>query len=440
MRLYAVLGAIFIVFLVLWVEREVFVRPNADVELHLMIWGTPDEVKTVRDYVDAFRQKFPTIEVKIQPIPDQGYAQKLRTRFQGGDPPDVFYLDIQDFPGVATRGWLLPLDELIARDKQFDPGAFIPEVYERFRWEDGKLYGVAKDFATLVLYYNKDLFDKYDVPYPTKDWTWDEFLDKARKLTHEDQKEFGVVLETWPGEWFPWVWSAGGKLVEKDGDTPRWVMGAPAYIEQSTKAFQFLSDLIWKYEVEPNPSVTRDQGVGDLFRTGKIGMCTYGRWKCLEFCHIRDFDWDVVELPRDKKKATTLFDVSYSIARDTKHPIEAWELLKFLTSEEAQTEVARSGHAIPSLKSIAHSDAFLKPKVLEGMNVDSMPNLTSVAFAETTPLLVTWNEVREKLRVGLDPLWNGTQRDARAVVEALQKPLADIVATEKAVRAEARGQ
>ncbi len=440
MKLFVALGAVLIALLTLWVEREAFVRPAADVELHLMIWGTPDEVKTVRDYVDAFRRKYPTIEVKIQPIPDMGYREKLNTRFRGGDPPDVFYLDTQDFPGVATRGWLMPLDELIAGDKTFDASAFLPEVYERFRWEDGKLYGVAKDFATLVLYYNRDLFDKYDVPYPKDDWTWDDFLEKARKLTHPEQQEFGVVLETWPGEWFPWVWSAGGKLVEREGDTSRWVMGAPEYIEGSAKAFQFLSDLIWKYEVEPRPSVTRDQGVGDLFRTGKIGMCTYGRWKCLDFCHIRDFDWDVAELPRDKRKASTLFDVAYAIARETKHPNESWELLKFLTSKEAQTEVARSGHAIPSLKSIAQSKAFLEPDVLAGMNVNSLPNLTSVAFAETAPLLVTWQEVRETLRVGLDPLWNGTQRDARAVVEALQKPLAQIVANEKTVRAESRGQ
>lgn len=424
--------------LAVFVGRDLLVRPKADEEIRLMIWGTPDEVSTVRNYVKTFRERHPKISVKIQHVPDMGYREKLNTRFRGGDPPDVFYLAYEDFAGVANRGWLLPLDDLVASDKEFQASDFFTEVFENFRYEDGHLYGVVKDFATLVLYYNKDLFDKYDVPYPKTGWTWDDFRDKAKRLTHAENREYGCVLETWPGQWFPWVWSSGGALIEQEGDTPRWVLGDPKYIDKSARAFQFLSDLIWKDQVEPSPSMTRDQGVGDMFATGRIGMCTYGRWKCMDFRHIRDFDWDVVEMPQLERKATTLFPVCYAVARETKHKSASWELVKFLTSRDAQVSVANSGQAIPSMKSVARSEAFFHPEALRGLHVNAEPNITSVAFANPGPNLLTWHEVRETLRKGLEALWNGTRRDAREVLAEMQKPLADVVATEKQVRAEAR--
>ncbi|MEZ0229050.1 MAG: sugar ABC transporter substrate-binding protein [Planctomycetota bacterium] len=424
----------------LWLGSGYLVRPPSDVELKLMIWGSPDEISTVRGYVKTFRQRHPEIDVKIQHVADMGYRQKLNTRFRGGEPPDVFYVAYEDFVGVANRSWLLPLDDLIANDPEFKSSDFFPEVYEKFRYEDGKLYGVVKDFATLVVYYNKDLFDKYDVPYPKRGWTWDDFLETARKLTHAENREYGCVLETWPGIWFPWVWSSGGKILEFDGDTPRWVLGDPKYLDKNARAFQFLADLIWKHGVEPSPSVTRDQGVGDMFVTGQIGMCAYGRWKCMTFKHIKDFDWDVVEMPRLEREATTLFPVCYSIARDTKHKGASWQLLKFLTSREAQVDVANSGQAIPSMKSVAESPAFFKPAALKGLEVDARPNITSVAFADPGPAILTWQEVRETLRMGLEGLWNGTRRDARELLQELQKPLSDVVATEKQVRADARGR
>ena len=74
---------------------------------------------------------------------------------------------------------------------EFKPEDFYTETYERFRYK-GKLLGISKDFATLVLYYNKDLFEKWDVPYPKSGWTWDDFLQTAKALTREG--DYGFLL------------------------------------------------------------------------------------------------------------------------------------------------------------------------------------------------------------------------------------------------------
>jgi multiple sugar transport system substrate-binding protein len=184
--------------------------------------------------------------------------------------------------------------------------------------------------------------------------------------------------------------------------------------------------------------VTRDQGTSDLFKTGKVGMCSYGRWKCMEFRNIRDFDWDVAELPRDEQQATTLFPVCYAIARETQHQDAAWELVKFLTGEATQIATAESGHAIPSMRRIAESPHFFQAEALAGLGVDGRPNVTSIAFARTPPSLLGWQEVRKRLERAVEALWNGTRRDARDVLTEIQPQLAAIVAREPEERENAR--
>jgi multiple sugar transport system substrate-binding protein len=195
---------------------------------------------------------------------------------------------------------------------------------------------------------------------------------------------------------------------------------------------------MWKEGVAPKPSETRDSGVGDLFQTGRIGMCTYGRWKCMDFRSITDFEWDVAELPVKEKKATTLFPVCYSMAADVKEKEAAWELVKFLTGEEAQIAVGESGQAIPSMVKIAESPHFFEPEALKGQKVDARPNVLSIPYSQPAPALLGWQEVRERLTRGLEGLWNGTRRDAREVLVELQPQLAPLVAGEPERRAKAR--
>jgi multiple sugar transport system substrate-binding protein len=132
-------------------QDDRFAGVNA--ELTLMICGAPDEVQTVRHYVQKFRERTPGVTVKIQHAPDMGFSEKLNARFVGDDPPDVFYLNVEDFSGFASRGWLLPLDDLVEADRKagtFASDAYFKNVFDEFRYE-GQLYGIVKDFAKIVL-------------------------------------------------------------------------------------------------------------------------------------------------------------------------------------------------------------------------------------------------------------------------------------------------
>lgn len=404
------------------------------VKLRFMFWGDPAEVRTVRYSINLFEKQTPGVSVELIHQPSAVYRDNLRIRMIGNDAPDVMYMGLEDFAGFAKDGHLAPLDEFMSADKDFDSQRYYQEIIQQFR-RDGQCWGLAKDFATLVLYYNKDLFDKWEVPYPKAGWTWDEFLETAKKLTHRQvevldgsgkrQDEYGIVLETWTGQWLPWVWQNGGRVI--DEDKPEWLLGDPRYLDQNAEALQFMADLIWKHEVAPNPSYTRNQGTSDVFKGGRAAMYTAGRWMCMQFAEIKGFDWDVVTLPRGKKRATCLFTAALSISKQSQHKQAAWALVKFLTSERCQQETANAGLAIPILKSVADSKAFTAPRAFpKGLSINSEANLADIPYAKAPPRLSVWPEVRTRLSEGLQSVFNN-RRTAREALIAMQKPLNKII-------------
>lgn len=402
------------------------------VKLRFMFWGDPVEVQDIRNTLRQFEKERPGLSVDLVHKPSAQYRDSLRVQMLGGDPPDVMYMSIEDCAGFAQKGWITPIDDLVAADKEFKAEDFYPDLYNRFRYR-GKLYGVAKDFATLVVYYNKDLFDKWEVPYPQEGWSWDDFLKTSKALTHElepgaQDDEFGYVLETWAGQWLPWVWQNEGRLMDEDG--LRCLLGDPEYLERNAEAIQFLQDLIWKHEVAPKPSTTRDQGTMALFQSGRAAMYTAGRWACMQLKEVRRFDWDVVTMPRGRARATTLFPVCYSIAKDCKEREAAWELVKFLTARRRQEATANSGLAIPTMISVAESEAFTKPKALGDLQINHQANLADIAYSKTPPRLACWPELRNEIDEVFQGVFNN-RRTAREALIALQAPLERILEKER---------
>lgn len=397
------------------------------VVLEYMMWGETDELNTVQEYLKKFSEEYPDIKVKILHVAQQ-YDDKLKTMFAAHTPPDVMYMGLENFPGLAQRGVFLNLQPYITRDKkEINIEDFYPVLMKQFEYE-GNYYGIAKDFTTLVLYYNRNLFDEAGIKYPDKNWTWDNFLSACKKLTKDVDGDgrpdrYGFVVETWFQEWAAWIWQNGGELMNPS--RTQWLLGSPKYIAQNAEAVQFLADLIYKHKVAPNPTVTSDMGTSDMFLTGKVAMCTYGRWMCMQFRHIKDFKWDVAVMPQKKKRAATLFTVCYSIAKETKHPESAWKLIKFLVSTTGQIPVAESGHAIPARKSIADSKHFHEAKAIP-IKINTGAYIDSIAYAYPTPTNPYWSEVQTVMNREMDWVWQG-KKSAKEVIETIQPQIQTIL-------------
>ncbi len=144
---------------------------NGVVTIALSGWSNLNEKQLLQQVLKGFEAKNPKIKVKYDVIADQ-YMDVLKTRLIGDTAADVFYLDALEAPALMIPGVLEPLDNYIT--PEFDIKDFEPALLNAFQ-QDGKTYGLPKDFSTLVLFYNKQAFQTSGLSQPPK--TWEELRD-----------------------------------------------------------------------------------------------------------------------------------------------------------------------------------------------------------------------------------------------------------------------
>jgi len=135
---------------------------------------------------EQFHTRYPHITVELVQLGRQSTSQI-------GD-YDVFMADQLSLLQLVQQGAILNLTPLIEQDDTFDSGVFYPGALETFQYE-GKTWGIPSDINMLLMYYNKDLFDRYAVPYPTIGWTWNDFLERAEDVTDPGSDVFGYAIQ-----------------------------------------------------------------------------------------------------------------------------------------------------------------------------------------------------------------------------------------------------
>ncbi|PHJ12561.1 ABC transporter substrate-binding protein, partial [Fervidobacterium sp. SC_NGM5_O18] len=319
--------------------------------------GNPIEEGAIKKAVDTFNStigKQKGIEVVWEPIAGD-YKQVLMTRLSGGTGPDIFYVDVYVFEELAKANVLLPLDTYVKRDN-FDLSDFYQSLIDAFKYQN-RLYGIAKDFSTLAVWFNKEIFDKYKVPYLTNDETWDSFLKKLQQLKAAGY-ETPLALAPDFNRVIPFIISFGGRLVKPDLST---ALGEA----NSKKAIQFYIDLVTKYKVAKEPSALGSGWLGEAIATEKCAVVMEGPWTIgfMKGSFPDTFKkMGIVEMPKGIKKATMIYTVAWSINRATPNKDAAWEVLKFLVTEGQQIFVEGAG-VLASRKSIAAKDTDPVKKV-----------------------------------------------------------------------------
>lgn len=371
--------------------------------LRLMIWGDAAELESVRSFVQGFEKIHPELKVNIFCINPTDYNQRLQALYLNRQSPDVMYASRTWFRFYAARGMFKDLKPFIDADKEFDFNDFYPEVRNSFFFQEHP-YAIAKDFTPMVLYYNLDLFKKAGLALPNKKWTWENFLSAAKTLTIDEDRDgkpeqYGFVVDPWFDWVLPWIWQAGGEVL--DESETQSMVGSPSRMENNVRALQFLYDLIYKYKVAPEPKTTDLLGSSALFLSGRAAMCAYGRWMCLNFKQIKDFKWNVAPLPREKNSSTVLLTVGYAISSRSKQPNAAWQLIKYLTGMEGQSQVADSGLAVPSRRSVAQSAHFLRAVSLP-QTLNHRTFLESLEGIRFPPSPAEWPQMEEEIKTALN--------------------------------------
>ena len=389
------------------------------VKVTLFTWTRPVELAANQKLCQEFMSQNPSIEVEVINEPGDRAMDKLQTMIAAGNPPDVMSIHGAYFMPLAAKGALLDLEPIVS-DPKFDLKDFYPGLVEQCRYQ-GKLFSLPRYTSVYVLFYNKDLFDAAGLKYPDNNWTWDDYLAAAKKLTVNSsdpgKRRMGCVIDFWGARIYPWVWAAGGEILDKSGK--RCLLDQP----ETQEALQFLVDLRHKWKVcPPTTMAERRQNIA-MFTNGKVAMFQTGAWDIQAMQEAKTLRWNIAPLPKKKQHATLLGMENYAIAAASKHPKEAGELFKFLLGPKAQEVMGTQLEKQPSRQSVANG-----PYLGQKVSYDRKVFVDALAYARQAPNLPDWDRVSHFIQEQLDLMWigkvsvpEGTKKAAEQVTKGLQE-------------------
>lgn len=313
------------------------------------LWDSNQE-PTIRAIADRFEELNPNIKVEIELTPYKEYFTNLETSATGGSAPDVFWMNAPHVTQYARGGMILPLEDKVTSSELVQKGDF-PDSLIQLYTVDNVWYGMPKGFDTVAVWYNKEIFDNAGVAYPTDEWTWDEFVETAKKLTDKDAGIYGaaVQLDEQAG-WYNTIGLFGGYVISDDKktsgfDDPKTIAGVQCW-----------KDLI-DAGVSPTYAQLNDTTSNILFESGKLAMQWNGSWAVPEYAGIDEIKdkIDVVSVPSvDGKKSCVIHGLGNCIFSKTKYPEESWKFVEFLGSKEAMTMQAEAGIDISARTETTH--------------------------------------------------------------------------------------
>ncbi|MCM8774910.1 MAG: sugar ABC transporter substrate-binding protein [Candidatus Omnitrophica bacterium] len=381
-------------------------------EVEVAFWGGPEEINIITNSITEWQSKHPEIKIVFEHTPYTGYDSKILTRIAGGAAPDVIATEVDYFVTFASKGVLEDLMPYAHNDPTFSTDDFFPAILKRFV-VDGKLYAIPRDVAPFAcVFYNKDLFDKANVSYPSDDWNWEDMLRMARELTRRDENGRVLQYGFYGWAWQNFIYGNGGALVDDVNHPTRTRLDDPLSIE----GLQFYADLINLYRVMPTPVALANMGMGvDLmFASGRLAMFLSGVWETPGLRRY-NFNWDVVMFPKNKEgyRAFGSGGSGYAILKSSKHKKEAWEVIKAMTGPEGQTQLAKRGLAQPSRMSVAEGDAWAKDPAPPSNKKMLNKAVNHIVFS---PFDHRWREIEDKYLIPkLDLIFNGKKTAAEVI-------------------------
>lgn len=395
------------------------------VTLKLAHWGSELDVETYKERAKLVSEEYPNITIEDQSIPNDGYDTKIQTMLAASECPDIVQLS-ESCNSYSSKGVLQSLDELSHKAGLDLEGRFGTSV-KAYTWK-GKLYAMPDRGGAMIVYYNKDMFDKAAVGYPSKDWTWDDFLEAAKKLTvAKDGKveQFGFAAGGWWPWWMSFMYQNGGRILDENME--KVVVNSKENIE----ALNFYNDLVHKYHVAPSADDYSRFGLKDgqpdpLFAQGHCAMNITGFWNVGSLIKVEGLNWDMAPMWKNKEGGTVAFGSGLAIPKGSKNTEEAFKAIEFLTSEKGQEPIVKNNQDAPSNIKLLSSDLFLKPDWAKDKNLNFKAFADSADIIYSPPLHPKWNEIQRVFDQHLSVLLN-KGGDSTETILKIEKDLKDLI-------------
>jgi multiple sugar transport system substrate-binding protein len=329
--------------------------------LELANWAEYREADLETRVLAPFERDHPGITVQQQSAGtgQAEYRERILTSMLAGTPPDVFLLDNIDVPAFTSRGVTLDLSPYLQR-LGVDLSRYDSTVLGIFR-RGGAIYALPKGYSPMVMVYNKDLFDRAGLPYPTDDWTWDDFVRIAKILTRDTDgdgqiDQWGTAFDRRVFLWVPWVWSGGGDVLCPDGTKASGCLDAPA----SVAAIRWYTEWVTRDSIVPRVFNLR-RSLGDnqrLFNSGKVALLTVGHfWIPMMRPYVTDGRLRIgfVEIPHrvGASPQTVIYASGFAVPATAPHRRLSIQLAAFLADSQAQAVRVAGGLELPTLTGAA---------------------------------------------------------------------------------------
>ena len=320
------------------------------------------------------------VKVSVEVVTWNEYWTLLEAGASGGSLPDVFWMHINEAQRYMGADVLLNLSPYIEADAQTDLSDYYDGIVEIYSY-NGSQYALPKDHDTIALLYNKAIFDRYGIDYPTSEWTWDDYAATAKAISEAGAADgvYGTAMNTNDGQdgWYNLIYGFGGKLISDDKKS------SGMDDENTVAAMTWLAENLLPYMPDQALMSTSDPDV--LFQSNLVGMMLQGSWMAGTFYQFQqgaegvEYAW--AEIPYhdangngtcEKEERVSLYNgLGWAANAGTKDPQAAYDLIAAFCSEEGQMKQAELGVTMAAYKGC--SDAFINS--FEGMDLSPFLNV-----------------------------------------------------------------
>ncbi|WP_284639297.1 ABC transporter substrate-binding protein [Paenibacillus silviterrae] len=312
------------------IELTFYQTGNAD-------WKEEDFMKNYGDYI---KQKFPHITPKFVQVPA---SKSMDGLISGGQQFDILIFSIgHTHLNLLRNEFQTDLTDLIKK-KNIDLNRFEPfTIQQQKEIANGGIYGLPLSNTSPVIMYNKDIFDKFGVPYPKDGMTWDEVYHLAKQVTRSDNGT----------QYYGFLASPEHILKTNQFSAPFIDPKSLRPTFDDPKMMTFLDNLKRFYQLIPSPDGKPLAG-GFFASTAQSNMFmkdkTLAMWSHFSNAALNfpdDLNWDYVSMPYFKELGQTgpqAYPGYIYISKTSKYKDDAMDVLQALTSDEFQTIRSKMG-------------------------------------------------------------------------------------------------
>lgn len=362
---------------------------DGKVHIRFASWDDAETLDSQQECVDKFNASQDKIEVTLEGW-GSDFDTKLTASMGAGDAPDVMYM--WDYPTYGDS--LEPLDERIEAEGEDYKNNFFEALWP-YNSKDDITYGVPVSVVTSCLYYNKDIFDKAGVAYPTDDWTWEDLQKASKEIESkvDGVNGFTFGMKTLPYTFEMYLWSNGTAFVDEDGK-----MDGNINSKKSVEVFKMFQDM-----EKDGLAYAAEKGVSSEMLGGKTAMYVDGTWPMKQFDE-EGINYGIAQIPKFKgqdKSISVVNTCGIAISKDSKHKDEAWEFLKYWTGEEMNKYRIKT--ELPALKSVVESEK-MRENEKYGAFYTALDNCAG--YVPASFIVDDWSETDSDVALAIESIFN----------------------------------